>query len=157
MQDCDRNYCRDKQSSQKRSQDAVLECTCRTQNTAIVLSEHRARFTIKNTSKKEVYVTAIDNCIKILENEKKCDFMVTYKDEEGKESDILYVELKGCDHRTGCEQLLHTVKRFHELHKNRRRICYLVAFPPASAACVQKAMRQLPKGVRLLCENHYTI
>lgn len=157
MEKCDKNYCRDKQSAQRNLQKAVLECTCRTQNPTIALSEHRAKFTIHNTSKKEIYVTAIDKCIKKLEKEKKCDFMVTYKGGNEKDNYVLYVELKGSDHQSGCEQLLHTVEIFKELHKNLKRICYLVAVPPATAACVQKAIRKLPSGVRLFCENHYTI
>ncbi|WP_462399733.1 hypothetical protein [Desulfovibrio piger] len=137
---CNKQFCRDRKSRQISLKEAVEECSCVTKNSTVKLNENRASWELSNKNETKITVTSIDSCIEVLKDKKKCDFMVSWE-----KGPICYIELKGSDHKSGCEQLLATVEHFSSLHAGKKRICYLAANPPASSSLIQAKMKEFSK------------
>ena len=138
---CDHQYLRDKKSSASNLKDAIDECTCVSKNPKIVLKEHNATCKIENSAKLQVRITCLDPCITMLAPQKKCDFIAMWNDKHHN-TIVYYIELKGSDHKTACEQLLDTINHCKSIHGSYTRRCYIAAYPPVAGAIIQKYQKK---------------
>ena len=136
VEECKQKYKASTISNQQ-LEDAFWECSCLTNNKIIILSENKTKFIINNPDQKDIVITTVDPCINIFKDEKKCDFCVLC---EGK---MLYVELKGVDIETGCEQLISSIEKFDHLHKDYKRLCFLVSHPKAPMSIFHKYQKKI--------------
>lgn len=143
LPDCDRHYCKEKSSASNSLQDSFKSCSCKTTNDVVSLRERKAKFTIYNADRKEITVCCIDPCIKMLQNDLRCDYIAQYEIDDKKY--VVYIELKGSDAAHGCDQLLSTVDIFKEIHTAHKRYCRLAVHRPPSTSYLQKRIQKFSK------------
>lgn len=160
---CDGQYKKGYISHENMLIQAFEDCTCKTRYKKIVLYDDAggpAKFSIENRmeSPLNIYVTRIDKCIKIIDNEQKCDFIICYKYNENDIMNVYYIELKGKDHKHGCAQLLSTIDLFKDIHQKYIRQCFLVSSVNVPTSFMQKNQKLFErKGCRLRTEKSISL
>ena len=140
---CDHQYLRDKKSSASNLKDAIDECTCVSKSSRIVLKENKGKCEIENNTNIKVQIACLDPCVTMLEQERKCDFIVTWNDK--KNIIVYYVELKGKNHKDAFEQLLATINHCKSIHCSCTRRCHIAACPPVASSTIQKYQKEFSK------------
>lgn len=87
-------------------------------NKIIPIEEGRRKLSVINSNKELICVTKADKGV--FENIRCADYVVS-RIVEGKIAGELIVELKGCDVKHGCEQVLETAKLIARCSENRRQ------------------------------------
>lgn len=124
------------------------KCATQSTNKIITASENNRKLTINNLSEKLVRKIKVDGCL-IIDSNKRCDYMFEIDDSA---SQVIYLELKGCDIEKAYTQLVATIDRFILEHRGIKKECHIVASRVPKAG---PKVQQLK--IRLLKEKNATL
>ena len=116
-------------------------CATQTTHKRITAEENRRKLTINNPSAKVIRKIKVDGCL-IIDSGKRCDYMFEIDDLA---SQVIYLELKGCDIEKAYTQLVATIDRFIVEHRGIKKECHIVAsrVPKAGPKVQQLKIRLL--------------
>jgi hypothetical protein len=101
-------------------------CATQSTNKIITAEENRRKLTINNPSGKIIRKIQVDGCLPI-KSGKRCDYMFEIDNTDSEISNVIYLELKGCDIEKAYEQLIVTIEIFKAKHQNTKKECHIVA------------------------------
>jgi len=101
-------------------------CATQSTNKIITAEENRRKLTIKNPSEKVIRKIKVDGCL-LITSGKRCDYMFEIDNAASEISNVIYLELKGCDIEKAYEQLIATIEIFKVKHQNTKKECHIVA------------------------------
>ena len=126
-------------------------CATQTTHKRITAEENRRKLTINNPSAKVIRKIKVDGCL-IINSGKRCDYMFEIDDLA---SQVIYLELKGCDIEKAYTQLVATIDRFIVEHRGIKKECHIVAsrVPKAGPKVQQLKIRLLKEKKATLIVN----
>jgi len=126
-------------------------CATQTTHKRITAEENRRKLTINNPSAKVIRKIKVDGCL-IIDSGKRCDYMFEIDDLA---SQVIYLELKGCDIEKAYTQLVATIDRFIVEHRGIKKECHIVAsrVPKAGPKVQQLKIRLLKEKKATLIVN----
>lgn len=98
-------------------------CATQSINKIVTAEENRRKLTIHNPSAKVITKIKVDGCLPI-KSGKRCDYMFEINEPV---SQVIYLELKGCDIEKAYEQLIATIEIFKPKHQKIKKECHIVA------------------------------
>ena len=99
------------------------KCATQTTHKIITAEENKRKLTIDNPSGKVVRKIQVDGCLQI-KSGKRCDYMFEI---DAPISQVIYLELKGCDIKKAYDQLVATINIFRVEHGECKKECHIVA------------------------------
>ena len=107
-------------------------------NKIIIAEENKRKLTIDNPSGKIIRKIQVDGCLPIKQG-KRCDYMFEINVPQKPVTQVIYLELKGCDIEKAYEQLIATINIFQAEHKGCNKECHIIASRvPKAGAKVQQ-------------------
>lgn len=108
-------------------------CNKLTQSKIISIQENRRKFTLQNPSFLHVNKVQVDDCY--IKKGLRCDYLFEIIKDSSVQK-VFYIELKGSDIRHATKQLINTLQKCIDLHKNISKKCFIVAskYPKASVS-----------------------
>jgi hypothetical protein len=116
-------------------------CAVKSCNKIITATENNRKLTIHNPFEKVVRKVQVDDCLPI-EKGKRCDYLFEIEEPI---TQVIYLELKGCDIEKAYNQLLATIDLFIFEHKGVKKDCHIVAsrVPKAGTKVQQLKIKML--------------
>lgn len=108
----------------------------------------KIKLTINNPSQRVVIKVQVDGCLPI-KSGKRCDYLFEI---DKPMTQVIYLELKGCNVDKAYPQLIETFDLFTIEHRNVKKVCHIIAsrVPKASTKVQQlKIMMRKSKKVEL--------
>lgn len=117
--------------------DNFEDCSVRSNNPIVTVSECACSFEIKNPDKIIINKVKIDGCV-IRDERERCDYLF----EIGSPTHcVIYLELKGCHVEKAFSQLVSTLGYFKHQHSSLNRFCHIVASRVPRATTGTQAMK----------------
>lgn len=98
-------------------------CAQESTHKIITAEENKRKLTINNPSARIIKKIEVDGCLPIKKG-KRCDYMFEI---DKPITQVIYLELKGCDIEKAYEQLIATIDHFKSEHQNCKKECHIVA------------------------------
>ena len=126
-------------------------CANQSTHKIITAAENNRKLTIKNSSQKIITKVAVDGCL-VIATGKRCDYLFEI---EQPITQVIYLELKGCDIEKAYQQLVATIELFKDSHKNCKKECHVVASRvPKTGAKVQQLKIKMLKATKAKLSVH---
>lgn len=97
-------------------------CAIESTHKIITAEENNRKLTINNPSGKLIRKIQVDGCLDI--KGQRCDYMFEI---DNPISQVIYLELKGCDVEKAYQQLLSSIELFKSKHQQTKKQCHIVA------------------------------
>ena len=137
-------------------------CSTQSSNKIITAEEHRRKLSILNPSEKVVRKIKIDGClIAKIDTSLRCDYMFEIdKPNMNVIAKVIYLELKGEGVKHAYDQLVASIQRFSDIHRDCEKECYIVSSKvPRLTTSVQQLMTKMRKdkkiNAKLTVKNNY--
>ncbi|MEN9847353.1 MAG: hypothetical protein RL368_93 [Pseudomonadota bacterium] len=121
------------------------KCATETTNKIIPAEENKRKLILNNPSQRVVRKIQIDGCLPV--EGKRCDYMFEIDEPT---TEVIYLELKGCDIEKACLQLAETIDLFLNKHRHVKKSCHIVASRvPKAGTKVQQLKVQMLKNKKV--------
>lgn len=121
------------------------KCATETTHKIITAEENKRKLILNNPSQRLVRKIQIDGCLPV--EGKRCDYMFEI---DKPTTEVIYLELKGCDIEKACLQLTETIDLFLNKHRHIKRSCHIVASRvPKAGTKVQQLKVQMLKNKKV--------
>jgi len=118
------------------------KCAQESTHKIITAEENKRKLTINNPSARIIKKIQIDGCLPI--EGKRCDYMFEI---DTPITQVIYLELKGCDIEKAYTQLIATIDYFKTTHQHCIKECHIVASRvPRAGAKVQQLQVKMRKA-----------
>ncbi len=98
-------------------------CATLSKNKIITAEENGRKLTINNPTLRSITKVQVDGCLRI-SGGKRCDYLFEI---DQPTTQVIYLELKGCDIPKAYEQLAATIDLFRSKHDGCKKVCHIVA------------------------------
>ena len=130
-------------------------CAHKSTHKIITAAENKRKLTINNPSGKQIKKIQVDGCL--IKSGKRCDYMFEINLPKKPVTQVVFLELKGCDIEKAYQQLIATIDFFQtklksceekeKYHKNLIKECHIVASRvPKAGAKVQQLKVKILKA-----------
>lgn len=99
------------------------KCSTQFNNKIITASENKMTFVINNKNMHTIRKVIVDGCL-INDHRSRCDYLFEFNSPT---TDVIYLELKGCDIEKALKQLESTINICSQDHHQFKRSCHVVA------------------------------
>lgn len=99
------------------------KCSQVSTNKIISTSENKRTFVIQNQNTHSIRKVKVDGCL-VNDKRKRCDYLFEIHEQF---TEVIYLELKGCDVKKAIKQLESTMQICSQRHCKSKKSCYVVA------------------------------
>lgn len=128
------------------------KCATQSSNQIITAEEHKRKLIIHNKHGKIIRKIKVDDClIAKTDTSLRCDYMFEIDDSETTViAKVIYLELKGEGVKHAYDQLIATMERFLNEHRNCKKECYIVSSKvPRLTTSVQQLTAKMKKNKKV--------